>query len=199
MPQSSWILRGPNQQRGRLGAIRHYNLMRLEDIANLPIPDLLEDNAHVWIWCFVASRYDAQTIAEQKWGLTFRGELIWSKGRTGLGQYLRGSHETLLLFTKGKAPVKYRGQRDVVDWPLQDHSHKPEEAMVCIQRLSEGPYLELFARARFPGIDAWGDEVPGGSDIYIPGYPVPEYSEKAKDPNPGADDGWREGVIRKAT
>jgi len=120
-----------NQQRGKtgLGAERHYDLMTTERIAGLPIPDLLEEDAHVWIWCFVASRMDAQRVAEDAWGLTFRSELIWDKRKTGLGQYLRNSHEHLLLFTRGKAPVLYRGQRTVADWPVQDHSHKPEEAM----------------------------------------------------------------------
>ncbi|MGE3194746.1 MAG: MT-A70 family methyltransferase [Dehalococcoidia bacterium] len=188
----------PHMQRGNLGAIKHYDLMSVEDIANLPIPELLTDDAHVWIWCFVASRLDAQRIAEQKWGLTFRSELIWDKRKTGLGNYLRGSHEHLLLFTKGRAPVLYKGQRDVADWPVQEHSHKPEEAMVAIQRLSPGPYLELFARRRFPGFDAWGNEAPGGSDLHIPGYPVPAYSERALNSVAGSGDDWADGVMRKA-
>lgn len=182
-------------QSGRLGAIRHYGLMTNDEIAAMPIPDLLADNAHVWIWCFVASRYDAQTIAEQRWGLIFRSELAWDKRKTGLGNYLRGSHEHLLLFTKGKAPVQYKAQRDVADWPVQNHSHKPEEAMAMIQRVSPGPFLELFSRRRFPGFDHWGNEVPGGSDIHIPGYPVPKYSPRAFDPTPG-DPVWPDGVIR---
>lgn len=186
-----------NQQRGKtgLGAERHYDLMTTERIAGLPIPDLLEEDAHVWIWCFVASRMDAQRVAEDAWGLTFRSELIWDKRKTGLGQYLRNSHEHLLLFTRGKAPVLYRGQRTVADWPVQDHSHKPEEAMAMIQRVSPGPFLELFSRRRFPGFDHWGNEVPGGSDIHIPGYPVPEYSARAYDPTAG-DPLWPDGVIR---
>lgn len=188
----------PHMQRGKLGAIKHYPLMSTDDIARLPIPDLLEENAHVWIWCFVASRFDAQRIAEEKWGLTFRSELIWDKRKTGLGNYLRGSHEHLLLFTKGKAPILYKAQRDVADWPVSDHSHKPEEAMVAMQRCSPGPYLELFSRRRFPGIDAWGNEVPGGSDIFIPGFPVPKYSDKALDPVAGSGDQWADGVIRTA-
>ena len=51
------------------------------------------------------------------------------------------------------------------------------------ERLSDGPYLELFARRRQSGWDCWGNEVPGGSDIVIPGYPVPSYSEKITKPD----------------
>lgn len=185
-------------QKGNLGAIKHYDLMTTEQIAALPIPDLLHDNAHVWVWCTVASRWDAQRIAEQNWQLTFRSEMVWDKRKTGLGNYLRGSHESLLLFTKGRAPILYKAQRDVADWPVQDHSHKPEEAMVMIQRCSPGPYLELFSRRRFPGFDHWGNEVPGGSDIHIPGFPVPSYSDKALDPIAGSHDRWADGITRKA-
>lgn len=49
---------------------------------------------------------------------------------------------------------------------------------MVVERLSDGPYLELFARRRQPGWDAWGFEAPGGSDLVIPGYPVPGYSSK---------------------
>ena len=42
--------------------------------------------------------------------------------------------------------------------------------------------LELFARLRpsNPNWYCWGNESAGGSDIYIPGYPVPEYSNRVK-------------------
>lgn len=40
-----------------------------------------------------------------------------------------------------------------------------------IQRLSPGPYLELFARRPMAGWDVWGNQVE--SDITVPGYPVP--------------------------
>ena len=57
--------------------------------------------------------------------------------------------------------------------------HKPEEMYPIIERVSPGPYLELFARRPQPNWDAWGNEIE--SDIIIPGYPVPKYSDKAKE------------------
>ena len=43
-----------------------------------------------------------------------------------------------------------------------------------VERVSPGPYLELFARRRRHGWTAWGNEI--DSDVAIPGYPVPKYS-----------------------
>ena len=60
--------------------------------------------------------------------------------------------------------------------PLQNHSHKPEEQYAVIERISQGPCLELFARRHQPNWDVWGDEI--ASDVVVPGYPVPKYSSK---------------------
>ena len=49
--------------------------------------------------------------------------------------------------------------------PLQEHSVKPAEQYAIIERLSPGPYLELFARRRRPGWDAWGHEVASDVDL----------------------------------
>ena len=65
--------------------------------------------------------------------------------------------------------------------PLQDHSHKPEEQFAIIERISTGPYLELFARRRPPSNKSWavwGNQI--DSDIHIPGYPVPRYRKKTE-------------------
>jgi N6-adenosine-specific RNA methylase IME4 len=50
--------------------------------------------------------------------------------------------------------------------PVQEHSHKPEEQFSIIERCSPGPYLELFARRKQPGWDAWGNQV--DRDVTMP-------------------------------
>lgn len=157
-------------QKGVLGAERHYRLMTLEQIAGLPVPRLATEDAHLWLWVTNATLRHGYDIAEG-WGFTVRSPLTWVKFRLGLGTYLRNSTEHLLLCTRGKAPVQFRAQPTWMNAPVQEHSHKPEEQYALIQRISPGPYLELFARRRQPGWDAWGNEV--DSDLRLPGYPVP--------------------------
>lgn len=41
-------------QKGKHGAIRHYNLMSVEAIKKMPIANLTEDNAHLWLWTYPA-------------------------------------------------------------------------------------------------------------------------------------------------
>lgn len=157
-------------QKGRFGAASHYPLMTIDAIRTMPVGDLAEDNAHLYLWCYPAVRRIAEEVMEE-WGFRFVDEFVWGKDQFGLGAYFRHAHETLLLGVKGRLAVEFHGQRSFAMLPRQDHSHKPEEVHVMVQRMSPGPYLELFARRPFPGFHVWGNEV--DSDIDIPGYPVP--------------------------
>ena len=160
------------QQRGNYGAINHYDLMPLERIKAMPIKDLVEDSAHCWLW--VANGYIRQGYEVlDAWGFTVKGVLTWVKPRLGLGVYLRNTTEHLLFATKGKAPALFNRQPTWFYAPVQDHSHKPEEQFAIIERISPGPYLELFARRKQKGWDCWGLEAPS-QDVDIPGYPVPD-------------------------
>lgn len=168
----------PVDQGGAKGAGRHYPLMSLERLRSLPVADLAEDDAHLWLWTTNATIRLGYELAEA-WGFTVRAPLTWIKFRLGLGQYLRNATEHLLLATRGRAPVSFRSQPTWFIAPVQDHSHKPEEIFPLIERVSRGPYLELFARRRPSSNGAWfvwGNEV--DSDISIPGYPVP--SDRAR-------------------
>lgn len=167
------------EQRGGRGAEHHYDLMTLDRIAHLPVNDLAAENAHLWLWVTNATLRHGYDVAEA-WGFTVRSPLTWVKFRLGLGNYLRNSTEHLLFATRGRAPVQFRSQPTWIQAPVQDHSHKPEEQYALIERISPGPYLELFARRPPPqGHDhprwhVWGNQI--DSDIQIPGYRVPSDS-----------------------
>lgn len=163
-------------QRGKRGAAHHYELMSLESIKAMPIQDLSEENSHLYLWAPNNIIPEALQVIKA-WGFTYRNMLVWGKPKLGLGVYIRTSHESCIFATRGKAPVKFHAQPSFMFCAQQDHSHKPEEQFAIIQRLSDGPYLELFARRRQPGWDCWGNEI--DSDLVIPSYPVPHYSAKA--------------------
>ena len=155
----------------------HYELMSLERIKAMPVQDLAEENSHLYLWIPNALLQEGLDVIKA-WGFTYRSPIYWIKPRLLLGNYFRNASETCLFATRGKAPVKFRGQPNWMFCPQQRHSQKPEEQYAVIRRMSYAPYLELFARHREPGWDIWGNEAPGGADIIIPGYPVPKYSDK---------------------
>ena len=165
-------------QKGKRGAANHYDLMTLDRIKAMPVKDLCEENAHLYLWVPNGLLQEGLDVIKA-WGFVFRSPVYWIKPRLGLGNYIRNASETWLFATRGYAPVKFHAQPNWLFAPLQDHSHKPEEQFAIIERLSDGPYLELFARRRQPGWDVWGNEI--DSDLVIPGYPVPRYSDKVQD------------------
>ena len=160
---------------------KHYRTMSLARIKALPVGALAARDAHLWLWTTNALLPKAYEVAEA-WGFTVRSPLTWVKFRLGLGgrYQLRNATEQLLFCTRGRAPLGSRSQPTWFNAPVQEHSRKPAEQFAIIERVSPGPYLELFARRRPESNQpwaVWGDQV--DSDIRIPGFAVPRYSERA--------------------
>ena len=162
---------------------KHYRTMSLARITALPVGALAARDAHLWLWTTNALLPKAYEVAEA-WGFTVRSPLTWVKFRLGLGgrYQLRNATEQLLFCTRGKASLGSRSQPTWFNAPVQEHSRKPAEQFAIIERVSPGPYLELFARRRPESNQpwaVWGDQV--ASDIRIPGFAVPRYSERAQE------------------
>ena len=64
-----------------------------------------------------------------------------------------------LLATRGRPKRLARDIPQLIVAPRREHSRKPDEARTRIERLVCGLYVELFARERAPGWDAFGDEL----------------------------------------
>ena len=170
-PRFSTIVADPPWQ-GQSGE-KHYSTMSLDDIKSMgpAIQGITTDDAHCWLWVTNATVPVGREVLAA-WGFEYRSILTWIKPRIGLGPYLRNMTEHVMLGTRGKAPVKFRGQGTWLFAPIQAHSHKPEEAQEIFRRVSPGPYLELFARRPHPGFSVWGNEV--RSDVDLPEWPVPD-------------------------
>lgn len=150
------------------GADRHYPLMRTIDIMNLEVngahvSHLAEKNAHLYLWTTNNFLKDALRVMDA-WGFEYKTTITWVKDRQGLGQYYRGLTEHCLFGVRGVLPYRTQGGvrsqgKTAFLAPRQAHSQKPEEMRSMIERVSAGPYIELFARKQTPGWDVWGNEV----------------------------------------
>lgn len=146
------------------GADRHYPLMTVAQIAALPVGDLALPDSHLYLW--VTNNYlPAGLEVMAAWGWRYVTCITWAKDKIGLGQYFRGMTEHCLFGVRGKVPYQVgpHGNRQqgatLINAPRTAHSAKPAAMRAMIQRVSPGPYLELFARERVPGWSAWGNEV----------------------------------------
>jgi hypothetical protein len=132
---------------------------------------LAEDDAHLWLWGvnrLMGAAYDVVAA----WGFTPMSLLTWCKPGPGMGYYLRNNTEHCIFATRGRPIVPSEAvMSSWYQWPRLRHSEKPAEFFDVVERVSPGPYLELFARGRRHGWDAWGDEVPDGSPRCACGHP----------------------------
>lgn len=154
------------------GADRHYPLMKTRDICALPIAPLFASNAHLWMWVTNNFLEDGLEVL-RAWGFHYVTNCAWVKMRNGrlqqgLGQYLKGSHELLLFGTRGRVPYKViDGKRQqapsVIVAERTEHSRKPDEQYPLVERVSTGPFIELFARRDRPGWANWGNHLASNS------------------------------------
>ena len=175
---------------GKYGsAMQHYDLMTIQRIKDMPVADLVADNAYLFLWC-MNSNVDEALEVIKAWGFRYAGLFVWVKPKLGLGHYFRNSTEPCIFAVRGRLPVKCRNQINwLISYPTK-HSEKPREFISIVERMVDGPYLELFCRNR-PASNqkwyCWGKETEGGSDLFIPGYPVKKYSfEKNSSDDAGA-------------
>lgn len=78
----------------------------------------------------------------------------------GTGHYVRGTHEICLLGTIGKTRSADRSVPSVLFAPIGEHSEKPQAFYDEVAKISgDDRRLEIFARDRRPGWDAWGNEL----------------------------------------
>jgi N6-adenosine-specific RNA methylase IME4 len=83
----------------------------------------------------------------------------------GQGFYTRANPEQCWLGICGHPERLDASVQQLIVSPVLEHSRKPDEARVRIERLVGGPYLELNARRPRPGWYVWGDEIKRGMMI----------------------------------
>ena len=148
---------------------RHYECMDLEGICRLPVAEMVAKDAVLMLWSVSPKLEEALTVM-RTWGFSYRQQIVWEKltplgkQNSGMGHWVRGNHETLLLGIRGNpgAPPD-RGKRphSVFRAPRRRHSEKPDEVYEFLDGMF--PHLqkrlELFARKTHPGWVAWGLEI----------------------------------------
>ena len=142
----------------KIGANRHYNLMKTADIKAMPVANLADEKCWLFLWVTNNFLKDGLEVMEQ-WGFKYVTNLVWAKNTIGLGYYFRGQHELSLFGKKGQMKPNTRSESTLVTAKKQKHSKKPEQFYEKIEALCDGTKLELFARNTRDGWDSWGNEV----------------------------------------
>ena len=154
--------------------LARYSTMTLDDICDLPVEQVANERAHLYLWVPNALMPDGLRVMEA-WGFTYKTNIIWEKIRKdggpdgrGVGFYFRNVTEMILFGVRGKnirtlAPG--RRQVNFIEERKREHSRKPDKQYEIIESCSSGPFLELFARGARPNWTTWGDQA---DDSYKP-------------------------------
>ena len=144
-------------------ASRIYTTSDLETIKVRPVGDIAAPDCVLFLWA-TSQHLDAALAVMKAWGFTYRSNYVWRKPAAGLGYWSRSVHETLLIGTRGHPPCPAPGTQweSVIDAPRGElHSAKPEVVLRMIEQYFPSvPKIELNARKRRAGWDAWGLEAP---------------------------------------
>ena len=162
-----WDYKGQTQHNGTGGAstggaLSHYPTMKLDELKGLNVQGLCADDCLLFLWA--SSPHLDQAIDLLKaWGFKWATVgFVWDKERVNPGFYTMSQCEICLIGKRGKIP-KPRGARNVrqlVKSLRGRHSEKPAEVRARIDRMFPTQRkIELFARERVSGWDAWGDEL----------------------------------------
>lgn len=172
--------------------LNRYPTMNLDAIKALPVQQITQDTAHLYLWVPNALLPEGLEVMTS-WGFTYKSNIVWHKVRKdggpdgrGVGFYFRNTTELILFGIKGKNARTLqpgRSQVNIIRTMKREHSRKPDELYDIIEACSPAPYLELFARGPRKGWTVWGNQ----SDDYYPTwntYSNHSQSEREKSGSP---------------
>ena len=144
-----------------------YQYMSIEQIKAIPMRDLADENCELYLW--TTQKYLPESFNVLKaWGFKYCQTLVWCKTPRGTGQggIYCPTNEFLILARKGKAPKKRRIDSTWFHTKrTKAHSTKPEFFQEMIEKVTDEPRLEMFARRKRDGWDVFGNEVEGSITI----------------------------------
>lgn len=182
-----WVFETYSQGGKGRSAENHYNCMTLDQIRQLPVGDIAARDCALFLWTTDPLLPSALKIIKA-WGFlyktvgfywvkTYKGSktvpdtLSEDQSPVGMGFWTRANPEMCLLATRGRPQRLSANVRKLVVEQRRGHSRKPDAIYDRIEQLVVGPRIELFARRRVTGWDAWGDETDKFSED-IPKFPA---------------------------
>lgn len=164
---------------------QHYSLMTIPEICEMGefVRELAAPDCVLFLWSTWPTM-PAPWQVMKAWGFKYSG-LAWEwlkynprTDKFAFGPGLGGTRKNLepvLLARRGAPKLLSKSERDWIIDPItgdelisdnesvllgrrRRHSEKPEEAKPRIERMFDGPYIELFSRTDRERWESWGDE-----------------------------------------
>jgi N6-adenosine-specific RNA methylase IME4 len=145
----------------RFGRELPYKTMSDEEIKNFPINDFANEECTIFMWV-VHSKIEVALAILQEWG--FKLHLIMTRDKRN-GVCINGFYrntELCLVAYRGRLNVDI-GEGNYIPALFSEqstvHSRKPDKFYALLQARTFEPRIDIFARKRHYGFDAYGDQV----------------------------------------
>lgn len=156
-------------------ANKQYSLMTWDDLYALGplIKAVADEDCAIFMWTTAPLLTETVDMVRAwrlryvtkafSWVKTYRDGGIFF----GIGSYTASNTEDVWLLSNGTPQRRAKDVSQVLPTyegiiaPMGRHSKKPEEMQDRVERLFEGPYLEIFSRRRRPGWTCLGNELDG--------------------------------------
>lgn len=137
-----------------------YPTMSIEDIKNLPVNELTAEDCSLFLWTthsFLPDSFDIIKV----WGFKYFCLITWNKGNGWTQNGFHKMTEFLLFAYKGKMNINQYGKAipTLIAENKTYHSKKPDSIRELIKSKTPEGRLELFARDKYEGWEAWGNEI----------------------------------------
>lgn len=160
----------------------HYDTMSFDAIRGMAdaINSVAAEDCWLFFWTTKSLHAEAEAIIKA-WGFDYAaGDWItWAKlNKFGFGRRktgIRRATEDMFVATRGAVSAANLNVPDYFLYRVGKHSEKPHSQYAYIDDIAgmNVRRLELFARHKQPGWDAWGDQVESDVSFLEYGYPVP--------------------------
>lgn len=161
-----------------------YVAMTDEQIKSLPVNEIIADDAILFLWV-IDSKIPMINDFMKAWGFEYKCVgFVWAKKakttdgvNANFSSYTRRACEFCYIGTRGKYMVKKKNLDQFIYEPKREHSRKPDVIrQIITEMIGEVPRLEMFAREKHEGWDAWGNETDKfetkGGGIFNNSFPV---------------------------
>ena len=170
-----WLYDNAGTQRSRGMARSAYECMPIEEIKALPVASIADSDCLLFLWATMPKLREALEVVET-WSFKYiTCAFVWIKLNpsvknalffqqkdiySGLGHWVNGNAELVLLGRKGKPNRAMKNVKQIVIAPRGRHSEKPEEVRRRIDLLTGNVNkIELFARKQMPNWTTLGDGI----------------------------------------
>ena len=138
----------------------YYPLMSIDEICAMPIKNMVNDNAVLFLWVTSPILEEAFQVVKA-WGFKYKTSFIWDKIKHNMGHYSSVRHEILLLCIRGSYPLHNVKLYDsVLSLERTAHSKKPEYYYEMIEDIyCNAKKIELFSRMKRNNWDNYGNQI----------------------------------------